>query len=77
MQNLFGIVQGGLDKSLRDRCLEGLKQRNLPGYAIGGLSGGESKVRTHRCFFPSSRMRAHPSTGEVLACREPMCRWIT
>ena len=45
---VFGIVQGGLDVSpggLRDVCLEGMLQRDasLPGYAIGGLSGGESK----------------------------------
>eukprot|EP01112_Ceratiomyxa_fruticulosa_P012015 TRINITY_DN3308_c0_g1_i2.p1 TRINITY_DN3308_c0_g1~~TRINITY_DN3308_c0_g1_i2.p1 ORF type:complete len:394 (-),score=64.92 TRINITY_DN3308_c0_g1_i2:35-1216(-) len=42
-QNLFGIVQGGLDHDLREKCMEGLIKRNLPGYAIGGLSGGESK----------------------------------
>ncbi|KAL9254503.1 Queuine tRNA-ribosyltransferase catalytic subunit 1-like protein [Drosera capensis] len=42
-QNLFGIVQGGLDPSLRDKCVKGLVERNLPGYAIGGLAGGESK----------------------------------
>ncbi|CEG37798.1 queuine trna-ribosyltransferase [Plasmopara halstedii] len=45
-QNLFGIVQGGLDVTpggLRDQCLKQLIQRNLPGYAIGGLAGGESK----------------------------------
>ncbi|TQD86534.1 hypothetical protein C1H46_027927 [Malus baccata] len=42
-QNLFGIVQGGLDPVLRDICVKGLVNRNLPGYAIGGLSGGESK----------------------------------
>jgi len=42
-QNLFGIVQGGLDPNLRKLCAEGLVKRNLPGYAIGGLSGGESK----------------------------------
>lgn len=45
-QNLFGIVQGGLDVSeggLRDRCLDALIARDLPGYAIGGLAGGESK----------------------------------
>ncbi|GAB4861301.1 hypothetical protein Ancab_036463 [Ancistrocladus abbreviatus] len=42
-QNLFGIVQGGLDPVLRDICVKGLVERNLPGYAIGGLSGGESK----------------------------------
>ncbi|EGG13611.1 queuine tRNA-ribosyltransferase [Cavenderia fasciculata] len=42
-QNIFAIVQGGLDARLRDICLDGLIQRNFPGYAIGGLSGGESK----------------------------------
>lgn len=42
-QNLFGIVQGGLDERLRKLCCEGLVERDLPGYAIGGLSGGEAK----------------------------------
>ena len=47
-QNLFGIVQGGLDVSkggLREICMKGMLERdkNLPGYAIGGLAGGESK----------------------------------
>lgn len=45
-QNLFAIVQGGLDVSdggLRDQCLDALIARDLPGYAIGGLAGGESK----------------------------------
>jgi len=42
-QNLFGIVQGGLDPNLRKICAEELIKRDLPGYAIGGLSGGESK----------------------------------
>jgi queuine tRNA-ribosyltransferase len=42
-QNLFGIVQGGLDPILRDICVKGLVERDLPGYAIGGLAGGEDK----------------------------------
>jgi tRNA-guanine transglycosylase len=45
-QNLFGIVQGGLDVSpggMREKCVRDLVQRNLPGYAIGGLAGGEGK----------------------------------
>ena len=42
-QNLYGIVQGGINIELRKQaCLE-WKKRNLPGYAIGGMSGGESK----------------------------------
>jgi queuine tRNA-ribosyltransferase len=40
---LFGIVQGGMYEHLRDRSLEGLTQIGFDGYAIGGLSVGESK----------------------------------
>jgi tRNA-guanine transglycosylase len=45
-QNLFAIVQGGLDPRLRKICLDGLAERDasLPGYAIGGLAGGEDKA---------------------------------
>ncbi|MCO5581784.1 hypothetical protein L7F22_035673 [Adiantum nelumboides] len=42
-QNLFGIIQGGLDPHLRDICVKGLVALDLPGYAIGGLAGGEEK----------------------------------
>ncbi|KAG7098582.1 hypothetical protein E1B28_000512 [Marasmius oreades] len=44
-QNLFAIVQGGLDFKLRDRCLDAMVDRkdDVAGYAIGGLSGGEEK----------------------------------
>uniref|UniRef100_F7DMP1 tRNA-guanosine(34) queuine transglycosylase n=1 Tax=Equus caballus TaxID=9796 RepID=F7DMP1_HORSE len=42
-QNLFAIIQGGLDAHLRTTCLEEMTKRDVPGFAIGGLSGGESK----------------------------------
>lgn len=47
-QNLFGIVQGGLDPDLRTQCLTEMVKRDLPGFAIGGLSGGESKHKFWR-----------------------------
>jgi queuine tRNA-ribosyltransferase len=40
---LFGILQGGMYEHLRDVSLTGLKQIGFDGYAIGGLSVGESK----------------------------------
>ncbi|KAH8979027.1 Queuine tRNA-ribosyltransferase [Lactarius akahatsu] len=45
VQNLFAIVQGGLDPVLRDECLDEMVRRreSVAGYAIGGLSGGEEK----------------------------------
>jgi queuine tRNA-ribosyltransferase len=38
---LFGIVQGGFFKDLRERSAEDLRALDLPGYALGGLSVGE------------------------------------
>lgn len=42
-QNLFCIIQGGLDLDLRRECCKEMVARNTPGIAIGGLSGGEAK----------------------------------
>ncbi|ORZ37467.1 Queuine tRNA-ribosyltransferase 1 [Catenaria anguillulae PL171] len=42
-QNLFPIIQGGLHPDLRRICIEEMVKRDAPGYAIGGLSGGEAK----------------------------------
>lgn len=39
----FPIIQGGCDPRLRAISLHQLMQRDSPGYAIGGLVGGESK----------------------------------
>ncbi len=40
-QALYGIVQGGLDASLRAECLARLVEIGFDGYALGGLSVGE------------------------------------
>lgn len=42
-QGLFGIIQGGFYKDLRDKSLEDLVAMDFPGYAIGGISVGEPK----------------------------------
>ncbi|RJE27386.1 hypothetical protein PHISCL_00262 [Aspergillus sclerotialis] len=42
-QNLFCIIQGGLDLELRKKCCAEMVVRDTPGIAIGGLSGGEAK----------------------------------
>ncbi|RZF41101.1 hypothetical protein LSTR_LSTR002733 [Laodelphax striatellus] len=43
-QNIFPIVQGGLDNELRIKCIKALMERDVNGFAIGGLSGGEAKT---------------------------------
>jgi queuine tRNA-ribosyltransferase len=43
---LFGIVQGGMYADLRRESAERTVELDFPGYAIGGLSVGESRART-------------------------------
>lgn len=43
LQSLFGIVQGSVYESLRKESAAELAALDLPGYAIGGVSVGESK----------------------------------
>jgi queuine tRNA-ribosyltransferase len=40
-QALFGIIQGSTYDDYRRECVEELIKRDLPGYAIGGVSVGE------------------------------------
>jgi len=42
-KGLFGIVQGGLYKDLRLKCLEKLVKINFDGFALGGLAVGETQ----------------------------------
>ena len=44
---LFGIVQGGMYPALRQQSLAGLQAIGFDGYAIGGLSVGETTEERH------------------------------
>jgi queuine tRNA-ribosyltransferase len=44
---LYGIVQGGIFADLRAQSAEFLTSLDFPGYAVGGLSVGESKTDMH------------------------------
>jgi len=78
-QNLFAIVQGGLDPTLRDECLDEMIKRKdgVAGYAIGGLSGGEEKDTFWRIIaqcasrLPEDRPRYSMGIGfaeDLLVC---------
>ncbi|MCB9894038.1 MAG: tRNA guanosine(34) transglycosylase Tgt [Planctomycetes bacterium] len=62
-QRLFGIVQGGVTPALREESARELVKRDLPGYAIGGLSVGETKRQMEEILglvtplLPESRPR--------------------
>jgi len=68
---LFGIVQGGLDPDLRARSAEDLVALDLPGYAIGGLSVGETREELDRtarltaALLPEEKPRYLMGVGTV------------
>lgn len=46
-QALFGIVQGGVFRDLREQSARFMVELDLPGYAVGGLAVGETKAEMH------------------------------
>jgi queuine tRNA-ribosyltransferase len=68
---LFGIVQGGLDERLREQSARELTALDLPGYAIGGLSVGESRAemagftRSTAALLPAGKPRYLMGVGTV------------
>lgn len=44
---LFGIVQGGIYKDLRQKSMDGLMELDFEGYSIGGLGIGEESEETY------------------------------
>jgi len=70
-QALFGIVQGGIFDDLRKRSVEELLRIEFPGYAVGGLSVGESKPDMYRILdvleplLPADRPRYLMGVGTV------------
>jgi len=46
-QALFGIVQGGIFRDLREESVRVVSSMALPGYAIGGLAVGETKAEMY------------------------------
>ena len=55
-QMLFGIVQGGMYPDLRQRSAEFLVSLELPGYAIGGVSVGETKDQMYETTAESTSL---------------------
>ena len=53
---LFGIVQGGMYADLRRESAERTVELDFPGYAIGGLSVGESRAKTQEMIAATLEM---------------------
>jgi queuine tRNA-ribosyltransferase len=81
-QALFGIVQGGLDPHLRARCARELKELDFAGYAIGGLSVGETPAQMYEVLdattplLPADRPRYLMGVGTPTDLLEAIHRGV-
>jgi queuine tRNA-ribosyltransferase len=79
-QALFGIVQGGLDPELRAESAAGLTALDFAGYAIGGLSVGETPEEMVRALeftvphLPADRPRYLMGVGRPADLLEAIAR---
>lgn len=55
-QALFGILQGGSHADLRAECAEGLIALDFQGYAVGGVSVGESREEVRAALDASTHL---------------------
>ena len=81
-QAQFAIVQGGLNADLRVSCAEQLVRLDFPGYAIGGLSVGESPAEMYRMVeattpaLPAGKPRYLMGVGRPQDLLESIARGI-
>ncbi len=67
---LFGIMQGGLERDLREESAEALKEIGFDGYAVGGLAVGEGQAAMFDCldfapgFLPQDKPRYLMGVGK-------------
>lgn len=81
-QNLFAIVQGGVDESLRHQSANALVAEGFDGYAIGGLAVGESHAEMLAVLdyttplLPLARPRYLMGVGKPVDIVEAVARGI-
>ncbi len=68
---LFGIVQGGMYTQLREESLQGLLALEFDGYALGGLSVGETKDEMHRILDHSTPLLPENKPRYVMGVGKP------
>jgi queuine tRNA-ribosyltransferase len=81
-QALFGILQGGTSPAMRERSAAGVLPLDFPGYAIGGLSVGESPAAMYDTLdftvplLPADRPRYLMGVGRPEDIIEAVCRGV-
>ncbi len=81
-QALFGIVQGGMYRDLREQSAKELTSLDFPGYAVGGLSVGEPKELMNEVLeyttplLPNNKPRYLMGVGDPLSLFDGVIRGI-
>jgi queuine tRNA-ribosyltransferase len=81
-QSLYGIVQGGLHRDLREASLTDAVRHDLPGYALGGLAVGETKEQREQVLdwmapqMPVNKPRYLMGVGTPIDLVEAVARGI-
>jgi queuine tRNA-ribosyltransferase len=81
-QSVFGIVQGGNDPVLREACARAVVGLGFDGYAIGGVSVGESEREIYRAveitepFLPEGQARYAMGLGTPAQMVELVARGV-
>src|SRR5690625_2607394 len=70
-QGLFGIIQGGEYEELRMQSAQDLISLDFPGYAIGGLSVGESKEVMNRVLDFTTPLMPHNKPRYLMGVGSP------
>ncbi len=72
-QGLFGIVQGGMYKDLREWSARETTAMDLPGYAVGGLSVGEPKELMYEMLEYSTSLLPQDKLRYLMGVGTPDC----
>lgn len=72
-QGLFGIVQGGMHKELREWSARETTAMDLPGYAVGGLSVGEPKELMYEMLEYSTSLLPQDKPRYLMGVGTPDC----
>ncbi|MCL6612291.1 MAG: tRNA guanosine(34) transglycosylase Tgt [Peptococcaceae bacterium] len=81
-QAMFGIIQGGVFRDLREKSASDLAELDFPGYGIGGLSVGEPKELMYEALeytvplIPSGRPRYLMGVGSPDCLLEGVARGV-
>ena len=65
-QSLFGIIQGGLHKDLRELSAKYMVEQGFEGYAIGGLAIGETRLERKEIVKFTSNLLPEDSPKYVM-----------